>query len=348
MSDKNMSLINFDGASDVAIKLLDMIQDAVGWAVSPHGSKVDFNEAVAIYKKSIEEESNLPGLVKAAKISTARKDLKKYINQGKIISYAIPDLNPNAKLNVEDDWLTYFFDYAQNISDESVQKIWARILAEQCNGDTSINRILIHTLSLLDANTAKAFGNLCKITFEYPQMDIYEKMGNKFISKYIPLVISPKIYGLYLAFPKETDEYNLTMDYVRCIPSPNEISVLEEIGLIELSEKRNVDFEYPYNFGLVHHDFSGENNSYKSSELKEYIITYDNNQYIIEANNVDKDEITNINSTSKLPETIKFGMIKYTTIGETLYKMLNIEKNESFEHILKFYVEMQDFKLKKR
>ena len=71
--------------------------------------------------------------------------------------------------------MSYFFDYAQNISDESVQKIWARILAEHRNGDTSIKRILIYTLSLLDTEFAKAFGNVnIKIRFsrERNNMDI--------------------------------------------------------------------------------------------------------------------------------------------------------------------------------
>ena len=41
MSDTKMSLINLDGASDVVIKLLDMLQNAVGWVVAPHGARKD-------------------------------------------------------------------------------------------------------------------------------------------------------------------------------------------------------------------------------------------------------------------------------------------------------------------
>lgn len=109
MSDTKMSLINLDGASDVVIKLLDMLQDAVGWVVAPHGERKDFNEAVEIYKKSIEEDDKLDGRLKAAKISSARKELKQYINQSKIIAYAIEDLDHNAKLELEDDWVVIFF-----------------------------------------------------------------------------------------------------------------------------------------------------------------------------------------------------------------------------------------------
>lgn len=347
MSDTKMSLINLDGASDVVIKLLDMIQDAVGWMVTPHGEKKDFNEALEIYKKSIEADEKLDGKIKAAKISSARKELKQYINQSKVIAYAIEDLDQNAKLEVEDDWLSYFFNYAQNISDESVQKIWARILAEHCNGDTSIKRMLIHTLSLLDAESAKAFGNLCKITMHCPNPNVYMQLGNKFVSKYIPLVLSPTLYGFNLVLPEDDERHIATKKYADCIPKPNELAVLQEIGLIELPEKRGIEFEYPYNFGLVHHDFSGENNSYKKTELKEYIIEYGNKKYIIEPKNISKDELSKMDGKEKLPEIIRFGSVKFSTVGETLYNILNVEKLDDFDPVLKICVETQKYCIKR-
>lgn len=346
MADKNLSLINLDGASDVVIRLLDMIQDAVGWVVTPHGSRKDNEEALVVYKKSIEGDETLDGITKAAKISSARKELKQYINQGKVIAYAIEDLAQNAKLEVEDDWLSYFFDYAQNISDESIQKIWGRILAEHCNGDTSIKRMLIHTLSLLDAESAKAFGNLCRITIHCPYSSAYMQLGNKFVSKHVPLVLSPVLYGLNLVLPESDIRHIATKEYVKCIPKPNELAVLQEIGLVELPEKRGVDFEYPYNFGLVHHDFSGKNNTYKLTDLKEYIIEYGNEKYAVEPQNINRDELLKIDSKEKLPEKIRFGNVKFSTVGETLYNIINAEKLSNFSPILRTCVESQKFYLK--
>lgn len=347
MSDKNLSLINLDGASDVVIKFLDMIQDAVGWMVTPHGGRKDFNEALVVYKEYIEKDEKIDGIAKAAKISSARKELKQYINQGKIIAYTIPDLSPGARLEVNQDWLSYFFDYAKNISDESVQKIWARILAEHCNGDTSIKRILIHTLSLLDAESAKAFGDLCRITIHCPYPKAYMQLENKFVSKYVPLVISPVLYGLNLVLPEDDERHIATEKYIECIPTPNELAILQEIGLIELPEKNGINFEYPYNFGLIHHDFSGKNNSYKQTELKEYIIEYGSNKYVIEPKNINKNDLLKINSKEKLPEIIKLGNVKFSTVGETLYKTLNVEKLDNFSHILKLCVESQKFDIRR-
>lgn len=353
MSDsKPFSLINLDGASDVVIKFLEMIQDATGWVVTPHGTRKDFNEALEIYKKSI-IDSELSGIEKAAKISSVRKELKQYINQSKVIGFAISDLNQNGKINTDEDWLTYFFNYAQNISDETVQRIWARILAEHCNGDTSIKRILIHTLSLLDSESAIAFGNLCKITFECPIKNIYQHFGTKFLSKYIPLVIDPKISGLYLALSESAPEdarYKSALEYTQCIPSPASLTLLQEIGLIDLPEKRGENFEYPYNCGMIHHDFSGKGNSYTKTWVEDYIITYGEDKYIIKANGVEDEDLLNcdFDSEKNLPATIKFGRVKFTTVGETLYSILKMEKLEGFEEILKLYIETQPFSVIKK
>jgi len=342
MAGDGFSLISLDGASDVVIKLLDMVKDAVGWVASPHGAQIDFNDALVVYKKSIEDGNEADGIVKAAKMASARKDLRKYLNTGKIISYAIPVLDEDAKMEVDSDWLAYFFDYAENISDDSIQKIWARILAEQCNGDTSIKRTLIHILSLLDSRTAKAFGKLCRITFKYPLMPIYEHFGTKFLSEYIPLVIGSKISGLHLAFPEGHELRNLALEYRACIPEPNDIAILQEIGLIELPEKRETTFEYPFNFGLVHHDYSGKGNKYKSTTIQDYIVEYFGVKYRITPKSIegctDLEEIQ-----EKLPKTIKFGTVKFTTVGESLYKMIPSEHIDGFDSMFRFYLNGQEF-----
>ena len=346
MSDNGFSLIKLNGASDVVLKLFDMIKDAIGWIATPHGSKKDFEDALVLYKKSIEDGNEAEGIIKAAKISTAKKELKQYINKRNIIAYTISDLKDNAKMDVDNDWLAYFFSYAENISDKSIQMIWSRILAEQCNGDTSIKRTLIHILSLIDAKTALSFGNLCKLTIKYPQMSIYEHLGTKFVSEFIPLVINPKLSGLNLVFPKEDERYQMALEYRNCIPEPNDIAILQEIGLIELSEKRNNNFEYPYAFGLISHDYSGKGNRYKGSKIQDYVVEYNDVKYKVMPKAIDDySDLSEVQN--KLPENIKFGLIKFTTVGETLYKLLKPEKILGFESIFKLYMESQDFKIEK-
>ena len=166
MSDGNVfSLINLDGASDVVIKLLDMVGKAVGWTVIPKKAKANFEEGLSIYIESIKSDNTLCGIEKGAKISTARKELKQYINQGKIISYAVNDINEEAKMEIDDDWLMYFFEYAKNISNDDVQKIWGRLLSMKINGEKGVSKKLLNALSLIEPEDVELFCTLCSLTF---------------------------------------------------------------------------------------------------------------------------------------------------------------------------------------
>lgn len=57
-------------------------------------------QTLIVCKKSIEENEKIDGIIKVAKISSARKELKQYINQFKIIAYAVKDLVQNVKLEL--------------------------------------------------------------------------------------------------------------------------------------------------------------------------------------------------------------------------------------------------------
>ena len=289
MSDKNkFSLINLDGASDILIKLLEMIEKAIGWSVVPKGTKADFEEGLAVYKDSIMNDNSLNGIQKSAKISTARKELKQYINQGKIIAYAAEDIKDDARMDVDDDWLMYFFEYAKNISSEKVQKIWSRILAEQLNGDSNISRKLIHTLSLLDSDTALAFGKLCNITI-YIKTQLYGAHIGGYIPSYIPIVVDLPDLIEYVDLNTANKLY---ISYNEYLVSGKEIQMLEDLGLIE--RNANGDIEY---------------DSYDN----EVIIFYNKKKYSIESLNID---------SSGLIKKINLGYIKYTSYGEELYKLL--------------------------
>lgn len=162
-----MSLIDLNGASDVVVKLLDMIERSVGWVASPKGSKKDFNDGLEIYKNSIENDQLLSGIEKGAKISTAKRDMRQYINQKKIIEIAENDINPDVDFrNIDPDWLAFFFEYAKNISKEEVQLIWAKLLANRVNGDRQITKKLIHILAIIEDEDIDVFCKICSMTFD--------------------------------------------------------------------------------------------------------------------------------------------------------------------------------------
>lgn len=166
MQDK-YSLLNLDGLSDVVIKLLDMLEKVGVWVVTPKGAYKDFEEAIEEYKKYIMNDDSLPILEKTRKYAQARKELKEYINKGKIISYAVKDIkNDTQTYNVDEEWLMYFFDYAKNITDDNMQRIWGKLLAERVNGKHGITKRLINIFSMIEQQDIELFCMLCAMSFK--------------------------------------------------------------------------------------------------------------------------------------------------------------------------------------
>ena len=63
---------------------------------------------------------------------------------------------------LDDDWARFFFDKARIISDEEMQEIWGRILAEEINSPNTVGKSLLHTLSIISKQEAVDFRNLCR------------------------------------------------------------------------------------------------------------------------------------------------------------------------------------------
>lgn len=344
MSERNNSLINMDGLSDVFIKMLEMIEKAVGWTITPKGSQKDLEDALQYYKETILEDTNMPAIVKASKIASARKELLQYVNQSKIINNARASLKETATFkNIDLDWLSFFFDYAKNIQDESIQGIWANLLAEQCNGDTSIKRNLIHILSLMDTETAKAFTNLCRLVIQIPVHPCSRTFATRYIPEFVPVVGPYLMYTMYFVLPDDNKEKQAMSSCVSCVPSPKQLANLKELGLINMPEGNDKQFIYPYAAFLTTHHFGSDDSNPEKQRListtrKDYIINYFSKKYIITPDNSKYEED---------PKNIKLGFIKFTSIGETLYKAIKnmVEENDGLLFFLTKYLETQGFNI---
>ena len=206
MSDINKySILDIDGAADVANNLLDKLGTAVGWGVNRETPE---RIAIATYIEDI-KNSDYDSLLKAALISQAKKTIKEYCNQKDVVGFAINDHGGGQRLGgkelreganpqkVDDDWIALFMNQARLISDEVFQSIWGKILAEECNDNNSIPKKLLYTLAQMDREDAETFTTLCslavKVDDEYEpviwchRFDEYKKWGITF-DKIISLV----------------------------------------------------------------------------------------------------------------------------------------------------------------
>lgn len=150
-------------------------------------------------------------------ISKANKQCEQYAkNTGK---------KPN---DVNDDWLNYFLDRASLITDETVQELWASIFTYECFEKNSFRKVMLDKMALLDRDLAEAFGKLCSLTYDLNVSD-----GREYS---IPLYLRDDVLEKMVSDKSTAFNENDAINYQKSIPSESDLEILQEIGLVRLSE----------------------------------------------------------------------------------------------------------------
>jgi hypothetical protein len=125
-------------------------------------------EAREYLLNEINKNKNLTSQEKASLIYNSRKFTREYANSKTIYEQAKNHFNGHIceEDSVDDDWLHFFFDKAEKVSNKCMQVIWARLLAGEFNQPGSISRKLMHIISIMDVNSAKSFQTFCLYVFE--------------------------------------------------------------------------------------------------------------------------------------------------------------------------------------
>lgn len=186
------SLVNFGDISKPATVLIERISDAVGGYFKPYQIKrLAKAESEADLIKA-ESQINISELQRRAVNRFIAEESKKQENIEAITEEAIPKLKDNSKPEeVEEDWITNFFDKCRIVSDKEMQSLWATVLAGEANAPGSFSKRTVNFLGSLDRSDARLFTILCGfgwlvgdvIPLIYNVQDsIYNDMGINFNS----------------------------------------------------------------------------------------------------------------------------------------------------------------------
>jgi len=132
MAETHVSLINVGDLSKPANTLIEKISDAIGGYCQPFQiRRVAHAEADADKIRAV-SQIEITELQHRAMSRLIAEEAKKQHNIEAITIKALPDLKPDAKPeNVQDDWITNFFDECRLISDEEMQSLWQRYWPER-------------------------------------------------------------------------------------------------------------------------------------------------------------------------------------------------------------------------
>ncbi|WP_109486424.1 DUF2806 domain-containing protein [Occallatibacter savannae] len=156
------SLINLGDLSKPATALIEKVSDAVGGICKPwqivRVAKADA-EAERIRAESRIQVSDIQ---QRALLRFLTEEGKKQGNIEEITAKALPLLKDEAEpREIDDDWITNFFDKSRIVSDSDMQQIWGAILASEANSPRSFSRKTVNLIADLEKPDAELFTALC-------------------------------------------------------------------------------------------------------------------------------------------------------------------------------------------
>ena len=194
------------------------------------------------------------------------EETRKQLNMESILEKAVQDVDPNAPTeDVEDDWITNFFDKCRSISDDDMQGLWSRILSGEANSPGSFSRKTVNLVADLDKTSAELFRSLCDLGWQFGgggitplildfKEEIYSKHGITLFSlgglnsigliqidatsgyqlSDLTKVINARYHSrsVQLTLPKETGN-NLPIGHVIMTPSGRQLSRVVERNPLE-------------------------------------------------------------------------------------------------------------------
>jgi len=157
MGDSN-SIINLGELSKPANTLIEKISDAIGGIFRPYQiRRIAQAEAEADKVRAI-SQIEITDLQRRALHRFLVEEGKKQNNIETITQKALPSVSEQATpQNIEDDWITNFFDKCRLISDSEMQNLWAKVLAGEANAPGKYSKRTVNLLAGLDKADAETF-----------------------------------------------------------------------------------------------------------------------------------------------------------------------------------------------
>lgn len=218
---------DIDKIQDITDDVIEKASNVLEWFNQPK------EEARGYLTDLIKKDTAITPQEKVALIYNSRKFTREYANSKRIYEQAKSHFNPHKKVDdIDNDWLHFFFDKAEKVSNEGMQVIWAKLLAGEFNKQGSISRKLIHIISIMDVHSARSFQTFCLYVFErYGLMTAYDTEA-----VLIPTVFYENSFDFRLKVEEwlKQDRYEDYRDLAGDITmNAGELNSLENLGLVQ-------------------------------------------------------------------------------------------------------------------
>jgi hypothetical protein len=167
MSETNISVIDTKSLSEPISKLIGAVQSAIGVLYEPtqtrRKAKADADASLIKMKADLairDLAARAEGRVKA-------KELRRQQNIESILEKAaqfLPETVSNEK--VDEDWTVQFFESCQDVGNEELQSLWAKLLAGEVAQPGLYSLRTLHIVKLLRKEDAELFTKFCSFVWQ--------------------------------------------------------------------------------------------------------------------------------------------------------------------------------------
>ncbi|HKQ36502.1 MAG TPA: DUF2806 domain-containing protein [Verrucomicrobiae bacterium] len=166
------ALINVGELSKPATTLIEKISNAVGGLCKPWQIRRVADAEADAQKIQAAAKIEVTDLQRRAMMRFIQEEAAHQANMENITRLALPDVLNDAKPEqVQNDWITNFFDKCRLISDEEMQRIWARVLVGEANNPGNYSKRTVNLLSSLDKSDAELFRDVCSYGWFFGRPD---------------------------------------------------------------------------------------------------------------------------------------------------------------------------------
>lgn len=146
--------------------LIERLSDAVGVVYEPTRIRRKARAEADALAITTQAEIASSELQHRALVRLAQEEAKKQENIESILDDAMPKIEETAKPEeVDVDWFANFFEKAQTVSNDEVQKHWSDLIAGEINAPGSYSKRTVNLLHSLDRTDAEAFELLCRFVW---------------------------------------------------------------------------------------------------------------------------------------------------------------------------------------
>ena len=170
-----MTMIKIEGKS--IEKLIEVASKGMGVLYKPRAIRKEADAEA--YKEEVLAKANAKSFIiegeakielyKRARQRLANQEINRQVNIEDIVEKSIPFLEETevSETPVEDDWRVRFFEKAQDVSDEDMQNVWAKILAEEVTTPGKIGLRTLDIVSNMSKLEAEKFQVACSLSAQF-------------------------------------------------------------------------------------------------------------------------------------------------------------------------------------